>query len=178
MGRAAGKTRTAKRAGASRSGATARDAPGGTGLWWGGLGCGAMVVMSPASAILLAALAAPVLLVALLPEDGGGRRVALAALLFGLAGSVNPLRRLWEGDATVSAAIAQIHQPIGLLGAWTAILTGWFVAEIAGIVLKLAADLNAASKRRACMAELAALEDEWGPLPPATATAPEVTVPR
>lgn len=149
------------------------NVPAGTGLWWGGLACGAAVVLSPASAILLAILTGPVLLVALIPEDGGGRRVALAALLFGLAGSIYPLHQLWNAGASVEAAIAIIHRPIVLLAAWTAILAGWFLGEVASVVLKLTADLNAASKRRTCMAALAALEEEWGPLPPVAVTAPK-----
>ena len=143
-------------------------APGNTGLWWAGLGCGAMVVLSPGTAILLAVLVAPVLLVSMFPEDGPGRRVALASLLFGLAGSVPALRQLWDTGNTVPVALSIIHQPMPLLAAWTAVLAGWFVGEIAGIVLKLSADLGAAAKRRGCAAELAALEEEWGPLPPTT----------
>ena len=140
----------------------------GTALWWGGLGCGGMVVLSPASAILLAALVAPVLLVTLLPEDGPGRRITTAALLFGLAGSVRPLHQLWDTEATISGATTIMQQPIVLLTSWTAILAGWFVGEFAGVVLKLLADANAATRRRSYTAELAALEEEWGTLAPPT----------
>ena len=142
----------------------------GAGLWWGGLGCGATVVLSPATAILLAALLSPVLLVTLVPEDGvgqrPGRRIVLASLLVGLATSVSPLCQLWNAGPTISTATSIAHRPMVLLATWTAIGGGWFVGEAAGIVLKLTADLGAAARRRTCAAELAALEAEWGPLSP------------
>ena len=169
MGKSARKTGAVAAAKHARRAGAASAGPGrGTALWWGGLGCGAMVVLSPASAILLAALVVPVLLVTLLPEDGPGRRITSAALLFGLAGSVRPLHQLWDTEATVPAAMTIVHQPIVLLTSWTAILTGWFVGELAGIVLKLVAEANASAKRRGYMSELAALEEEWGTLAPAT----------
>ena len=162
-GKAASKSaRKSGQAPAKAAGAT----PGGAGLWWAGLGCGGMVVLSPGTAILLAILVAPVLLVSMFPEDGPGGRVALASLLFGLTGSEPALTQLWDDGATVSAALAIIHRPLLVFAAWTAVLAGWFVGEIAGISMKLVADLKAAAKRRVCAAELAALEDEWGPLPP------------
>ncbi len=175
MARTAGSRIGAKPA-VSRSGRTG----GGAGLWWGGLACGATVVLSPATAILLAVLLSPVLLMALVPEDGPekgagrhpGRRIVLASLLFGLAGSVSPLRQLWNDGPTTPTTMAMIHQPMILLMTWTAILAGWFVGEVASIVLRLTADLNAAAKRRACAAELSALEEEWGPLPPVAASSP------
>ena len=142
-------------------------------LWWGGLGCGAMVVLSPASAVLLLALIVPVLPVALLPEDGPGGRVVRAALLFGLAASIHPLALLWQTDATLSAAMGIVRQPLTLLTAWVAVGAGWFTGEFASTVLKLAADISAASQRRSIAASLAALEEEWGPLfPPDGPAAP------
>ncbi len=165
--KAAGKAapKPARKSGRARTKAVGATSSG-TGLWWAVLGCGGVVVLSPGTAILLAVLVAPVLLVSMFPEDGPGRRVALASLLFGLAGSIPALAQLWDGGATVSAALAMIHRPLLMFAAWTAVLAGWFVGEIAGIAMKLVADLNAAAKRRACAAELAALEEEWGPLPP------------
>lgn len=135
-------------------------------LWWGGLGCGAMVVLSPGTAILLAALVVPVLAVALLPEDGVGGRVTLATLLFGLAASIQPLHAFWESDADLAAALGLVRQPLVLLTGWVAILGGWFVAEFSSVVLRLTAELKAATERRALMASLAELEEEWGPLAP------------
>ena len=133
-------------------------------LWWGGLACGAMVMLSPASAVLLLSLIVPVLLVAMLPEGGSGGRVAQAALLFGLAASIHPLELLWQGGATLPNAMHIARQPMILFTAWMAVLAGWLINELSAIVLKLAADLSAASERRAIAASLAELETEWGPL--------------
>lgn len=135
-------------------------------LWWGGLGCGAMVVLSPGSAVLLTTLMVPVVLIALLPEDGGAGRVAKAASLFGLAASIHPLLLFWNEGTTLSAAIMLIRQPLILATSWVAILTGWFTSEAATIVMRLFADIAAAGERRSLGAAIVALEEEWGPLPP------------
>ncbi len=133
-------------------------------LWWGGLGCGAVVVLSPGTALLLSSLLAPVLLLALLPEEGRGGRIVRAGLLFGLAAGIHPLRVLWDGGGSINVAVVLIRQPAILFTAWTAIATSWFVGEVAGVVLRLAADLSAAAQRRSLMAAVAELEEEWGPL--------------
>lgn len=139
-------------------------------LWWGGLGCGAVVVLSPGSALLLVSLLAPVLLLALLPEEGRGGRIVRAGLLFGLAAGIHPLRALWDGGGSVAVAVALVRQPAILFTAWTAVAASWFIGEIACIVLRLAADVSAATRRRSLTAAVADLEEEWGPLaPPARA---------
>lgn len=134
-------------------------------LWWGGLGSGALLMFSPATAMLLAAALSPVLLVALTPEDGQGGRVVRASFAFGLAASLHPLRLLWEQGASVSDAIALARQAMVLGPCWIAILAGWFTAEAATLVLRLVADVAAATERRRLAASLAELEEEWGPLP-------------
>ncbi len=135
-------------------------------LWWGGLGCGAIVVLSPGTAVLLSSLLVPVLLLALLPEEGRGGRIVRAGLLFGLAGGVHPLRALWEGGGSINVAVELIRQPAVLFTAWTAVAASWFVSEVACMALRLAADLSAASKRRSLVAAVTKLEEEWGPLAP------------
>ncbi len=139
-------------------------------LWWGGLGCGAVVVLAPGTAVLLSSLLVPVVLLALLPEEGRGGRIVCAGLLFGLAAGIHPLRGLWEGGGSINVALVLVRQPAVLFTAWTAIAASWFVGELASIVLRLVADLSAVTQRRGLMAALAELEEEWGPLtPPARA---------
>ena len=133
-------------------------------LWWGGLGCGAVVVVSPGSALLVSALLAPVLLLALLPEEGRGGRIVHAGLLFGLAAGVHPLHALWDGGGSIGVAVVLVRQPATLFTAWTAIAASWFIGETAGVVLRLAADVAAAAQRRSLTAAVAELEEEWGPL--------------
>ena len=137
-------------------------------LWWGGLGCGAVIVLSPGTAVLLSALLAPVLLLALLPEESGegrGGRIMRAGLLFGLAAGINPLRTLWVGGGSIDVALALVRQPAILFTAWTAIAASWLVGELAGMALRLAADLSATTRRRGLTAAVAELEGEWGPSP-------------
>ena len=133
-------------------------------LWWGGLGCGAVVVLSPGSALLLLSLLAPVLLLALLPEEGPGGRIMRAGLLFGLAAGIHPLRALWDGGGSIGVAAVLVRQPAILFTAWTAIAASWFIGEVAGIILRLAADVAAAAQRRSLTAAVTKLEEEWGPL--------------
>lgn len=135
-------------------------------LWWGGLCGGAVIILSPGTAVLLAALMMPVLAVALLPGDAGGDRVTLAASLFGLAGSIQGLFGFWQGDADLPAAVAMLRQPSILLTAWIGILGGWFVSECTTSGLRLLAELKAANDRRIITAAITTLEKEWGPLRP------------
>ncbi len=135
-------------------------------LWWAGLGCGAVVVLSPGSALLLASLLAPVLLLVLLPEEGRGGRIVCAGMLFGLAAGIQPLHALWDGGGSLGVAVVLVRQPAILFTAWTAIAASWFVGELAGVVLRLAADLSATAHRRSLTAAVAELEEEWGPLAP------------
>ena len=135
-------------------------------IWWGGLGCGAVVVVLPGTAVLLLTLLAPVALMTMLPEEGPGRRIVGAGLLFGLAASVHPLLRFWQGDGSVAAALSLVRQPTSLFTAWTAILVSWLVGEMAGIVVRVATDVSAISQRRTLTTAIAELEQEWGPLEP------------
>ncbi len=137
-------------------------------LWWGGLGCGAVVVLSPGSALLLLSLLAPVLLLALLPEEGKGGQIVRAGLLFGLATGIHPLRALWDGGGSMGVAVVLVRQPAILFTAWTAIAASWFIGEAASTVLRLAADVAAAAQRRNLTAAVTELEEEWGPLPAPT----------
>ena len=127
-------------------------------MWWGGLGSGAVIVLSPGTAVRLSALRAPVLLRALLREEGGegrGGRIVRAGLLFGLAAGIHPLRTLWLGGGAIDVALVLVRQPAILFTAWTAIASSWLVGELAGIVLRLAADLSAATRRRSLMTQVA-----------------------
>ncbi len=133
-------------------------------LWWGGLGCGAVVVLSPGSALLLLSLLAPVLLLALLPEEGRGGRIVRAGLLFGLAAGIQPLRALWDGGGSIGVAVVLVREPAILFTAWTAIAASWFIGEAASVVVRLVADVAAAAHRRSLTAAVAELEEEWGPL--------------
>ncbi len=133
-------------------------------LWWGGLGCGAVVVLSPGTALLLLSLLAPVLLLALLPEEGRGGRIVRAGLLFGLAAGIQPLRALWDGGGSIGVAVVLVREPAILFTAWTAIAASWFIGEAASIAMRLAADVAAAARRRGLTAAVAELEEEWGPL--------------
>lgn len=157
--------RAAREAAAPISAAT-KAGPHGAMLWWGGLGCGAMVVLSPGSAVLLTTLMVPVVPVALLPEDGGAGRVAKAASLFGLAASIHPLLLFWSEGTTLAAAIMLVRQPLILATSWVAILAGWFTSEAATLAVRLFSDIAAASTRRSLAAAIVTLEEEWGPLPP------------
>lgn len=143
-------------------------APGGAGaiLWWLGLGSGGLIVMSPASAAMLLVLLGPVLLLVMVPEDGQGGRIMRASLAFGMAASLHPLRTLWEGGAMLSDALVLAKQPMILFPSWIAIGAGWFIGELAAILLRLVSDLAAMSHRRQLAATLAALEEEWGQLLP------------
>lgn len=149
--------------------ATARARPAGrtqgAALWWGGLGCGGMIMLSPGSALLLAALLLPVIPIMLLPEEHAGVRVARAAVMLGLAASIHALRLLWGEGGTLDAAATLLREPSTLAAGWTAIVAAWFIAEVSTVATRLAAEIRAMAERKRISMTLAALEEEWGPLP-------------
>lgn len=161
----------AKAASPEKTGAGRASGGAGALLWWGGLGSGALIVMSPASATMLVVLLCPILLLAMLPEEGQSGRIVRASLAFGVAASLHPLRALWDSGATLADALSLARQPTTLFPAWIAIGAGWLIAELASMLLRLVSEMAAAAQRRALAANLTALEEEWGTLlPPESST--------
>lgn len=144
--------------GAKAAGARVRAGNG----WLRGLGCGLVLALTPATAILLMVLLSPTLLMRALDREhalGASR----AVLLSNVAGSAGGLVALWkDGVPDVGTAIALLEQPATIATAWAAAAAGWLASEC---LSQLAIVWLAASARREARAIDAAVEvlrDEWG----------------
>ncbi|HUB47512.1 MAG TPA: hypothetical protein VMB73_21230 [Acetobacteraceae bacterium] len=130
-------------------------------VWLQGLGCGAMVALVPAMALLLGVLLLPGVL-AVLYDQQPGRPVARTVLLCGTAAAIAPAIALWGAGITVDACL-------GLLGdlrvtgtAWSAAAVGWILAELAPVVVLVVLDAITATRAARLRAERDKLAAEWG----------------
>jgi hypothetical protein len=129
--------------------------------WLQGLGCGAVVALIPAMALLLGALLLPGVL-AILYDRQGGRPVARTVLLCGTAATIAPVLTLWRADNTMDACLVLLGD-LGVVGtAWSAAAAGWILAELAPVatlVVMEAFTQTRAARLRAAREKLAA---DWG----------------
>jgi hypothetical protein len=82
---------------------TSDKSRGASTIWLQGLLCGALAALAPPLALLVLVLLAPAAAAAML-EGEQGRPVARILLLFGLAASIGPARRLWGAGDTLGSA--------------------------------------------------------------------------
>ena len=148
----------------SRSAAKTTPRPPRSLAWLQGLLCGALIMVSPALALLFGGLLAPGLVTVAI-DHIQGKPVARAVLMSGLAASVAPARELWLAGLSLDAAFAQLSDPLVLGTAWAAGAAGWLLAEVAPIVVRLVLDMRSTARIAELRARRARYEEEWG-LPP------------
>jgi len=129
--------------------------------WLQGLGCGAVVALVPAMALLLGVLLLPGLL-AVLYDRQPGRPVARTVLMCGTAASIAPVLALWGAGTTIDACV-------GLLGdlrvtgtAWSAAAVGWILAELAPVVALVVLEAITAARTARLREARDKLAAEWG----------------
>ncbi len=128
--------------------------------WMGGLVCGALLAVAPPYAILLAGCLLPGLAAwVFLPERP--RRTAQAMLLFGLATSCAPLRRLWDGGGGLAVAWSQLTDPLPLAIAWFAAAFGWALAELLPLAAAAALEFEAQRQRTSLQKARRRVVDGW-----------------
>lgn len=141
---------------------SARSAdPGKSLLWLQGLLCGVLAALATPTALVLGALLAPAL-IAVAVDRAPGRPVARSMLLFGLSATVIPLLALWKAGHTMEAAAALAADPEKLALAWGAAGGGWLLAQGAPMMVRLALDSAAISRRRRLRTLRARYAEEWG----------------
>ncbi|HUN43376.1 MAG TPA: hypothetical protein VMU81_24030 [Acetobacteraceae bacterium] len=130
-------------------------------VWLQGLGCGAVVTLLPAMALLLGVLLLPGVL-AVLSDQQPGRPVARTVLICGTAAAIAPVLALWGAGSSMDACL-------GLLGdlrvtgtAWSAAAVGWILAELAPVVVLVVLDAITATRTARLRAERNKLVEEWG----------------
>lgn len=130
-------------------------------VWLQGLGCGAVVALVPAMALLLGVLLLPGVL-AVLYDRQGGRPVARTVLLCGAAASVAPMLALWGAGNTMDAGLVLLGD-LGVVGtAWSAAAAGWILAELAPVLALVVLEAITQTRRARLRAEREKLVAEWG----------------
>jgi len=130
-------------------------------VWIQGLGCGAVVALVPAMAVLFGVLLLPGVL-AVLYDRQGGRPVARTVLLCGMAAAVAPMLTLWGAGNNMDACFALLGDLRVVGTAWSTASAGWILAELApvgALVVLEAITQTRAARLRAARERLAA---EWG----------------
>jgi hypothetical protein len=130
-------------------------------IWLQGLLCGALVTLATPTALLLGVLLGPALLALLLDRQPGrpkGRSVAL----FAMAAAVNPLRILWASGHSIAIASSILANPRVLGIAWSAAATGWLLAEITPIGVRVVQESLLRSHAARLRTARARLVEEWG----------------
>ena len=133
--------------------------------WLGGLGCGAVLMLDPATVLLLAVLLAPSLLVAV-SDDRPGRAGMRAVLLCNAAAAIGPTCHLWqELPPTVAHALALLSGMSAVAVAWLAAGFGWLLSEILVLAARQVLTLRARRERDRLYTEIETLRTEWGEPP-------------
>jgi hypothetical protein len=130
-------------------------------VWLQGLGCGAVVALVPAMALLLGVLLLPGVL-AVLYDRQGGRPVARTVLLCGAAAAVAPMIALWGAGNNMDACLVLLGDLRVVGTAWSTEAAGWILAELAPVAVLVVLEAitqTHATKLRSAREKLVA---EWG----------------
>ncbi len=130
-------------------------------LWLQGLLCGVLTALATPTALVLGVLLGPGLL-ALMFDRAPGRPAARTMLLFGLSATVFPILALWKAGHTMEAASVLACDPGTVVLAWSAAAAGWLLVQLAPLVVRLALESLALSRRRRVRALRARCAEEWG----------------
>lgn len=128
--------------------------------WWHGMIAGMLLMLSPASALLLLGLLAPALLAGV-SDSTPGRVLTRTVLLFALAASLDPMRACVAQGATLQAAIRILSQPGTLAAVWLCGGCGWMLNELLCGGADFITRRKLASRREALEARLLEIKQEW-----------------
>jgi len=130
-------------------------------VWLQGLGCGAVVTLVPALALLLGVLLLPGVL-AVLYDRQGGRPVARTVMLCGTAASVPTMLALWGAGNSVDACLALLGDLRVVGTAWSTAAAGWILAELAPVAVWAVLEAITRTHAARLRAERQKLAEEWG----------------
>lgn len=130
-------------------------------VWLQGLGCGAVVALVPAMALLLGVLLLPGLL-AVLYDRQGGRPVARTVLLCGTAATVAPILALWGAGNNMDACLVLLSDLRVVGTAWSTSAAGWILAELAPVAALVVLEAITQTRAARLRAERERLLAEWG----------------
>ena len=87
-------------------------------------------------------------------------------VLFGLAGTVQPLVDLWHAGHTIPIALDMASDTTTLATAWAAQGGAWLLCELGPLLIALVMEAISGAKAARLRAARATYEEQWG-LPPA-----------
>ncbi len=146
-----------------------RAAPGGVRRpavsWIGGLSCGLVLMVTPATILLLVVALAPTAFVRLL-DDTKNRGVVRPVLLCNMTAAIGPVVRLWRaGPPNLGRAVSILSEPRVLCIAWLAGAAAWVGSEVLTLLAQqflIVRDRQAAAR---LTGEIEKLREEWDPQP-------------
>jgi len=130
-------------------------------VWLQGLGCGAVVALVPAMALLLGVLLLPGVL-AVLYDRQGGRPVARTVLLCGTAATVAPILALWSAGNSMDACMVLLGDLRVVGTAWSTAAAGWILAELAPVAVLVVLEAITQARAARLRAARERLVAEWG----------------
>ena len=131
--------------------------------WIAGLSCGLILMVTPATVLLLAAGLAPSILVRLL-DDTEDRSVCRPVLLCSVTAMIAPMIRLWRsGPPELGRALSILSEPRVLCSAWLAGAAAWVGSELLTVLVHRCLTVRDSNVAARMTAEIERLREEWGP---------------
>ena len=130
--------------------------------WLGGLGCGALLMVDPATLLFLAVLLAPSMLMRI-ADDRPERSGLRAVLLCNVAAVIGPFCHLWqEVPPMLSRALGILSDITVVAWAWLAAGLGWLASEALIFAAELYLSERDKRERLRLTREIDSLVEEWG----------------
>ncbi len=124
------------------------------------MAAGMLLMLSPASALLLLALLAPAVLV-MVSDNTPGRALTRTVVLFSLAAALGPVRSFVEEGATLQVLFRMLTETRTLPAVWLCAGCGWVLNETLCAVAGLVTRLKLAAQSKAFEARLLEIRTEW-----------------
>jgi hypothetical protein len=132
--------------------------------WMQGMVFGALVTMATPTALLGGVLLLPSILVWFFDESEG-RGTLRPVLLFGFAGSVQPMLTLWGGGHTIDGSLELLSNMTVTVLAWSLQGAGWLLAQGIPFMIRMALEGQARVEILSLRSQREKIAEEWG-IPP------------
>ncbi|WP_048862072.1 hypothetical protein, partial [Acidisphaera rubrifaciens] len=94
-----------------------------------------------------------------------GRPLTRVLALFGAAGGIGPLVRLWSGGHTIALAMTLAGDPAVIGLAYALAGLGWLLSEVGPLALRVVMDAQAAARAARLRAARRRLAEAWSLAP-------------
>ena len=133
--------------------------------WIGGLSCGLILMVTPATILLLVVALAPTAFIRLL-DDTKDRVAVRPVLLCNMTAAIGPMVRLWgAGPPDLARAVSILSEPRVLCSAWLAGAAAWVGSELLTLLAQRVLIVRDRQAVARLTSEIERLREEWGPQP-------------